>query len=66
MKVDVKERKVVKILKSTDTSKIFFVTSILERKGKLYFGSLLSDSIGVVSLPQSELKMDEETVGNNA
>jgi hypothetical protein len=52
MKLDVVNRKIIKIFKSTDSTKIFFVTTILEKNGRLYFGSLMSDSIAVMKLPQ--------------
>lgn len=67
LKIDVNERKIVKILRSKDTSKIFFVTSVLEKNGKLYFGSLLSETIGVMTLPKEEINVQgAETVGEEA
>lgn len=39
-----------KILRSKDVGKIKFVTTILEKHGKLYFGSLIDNALGILDL----------------
>jgi len=51
--IDVNQSRLLRILRSKDVSKTKLVTTILEKRGRLYFGSLVENSIGVLELSDS-------------
>jgi hypothetical protein len=51
LKIDVENKRLITILKSSDLSKIRVVSTILEKRNRLYFANLEANVIGVLELP---------------
>lgn len=50
MKIDVNSPRLLKIFRSKEVNKHKMITTVLERDGRLYFGSLTQNKIGILEL----------------